>query len=105
VNKKQRLVLAIFVPVIIFFLTLTIAYYIGVTLVSHSGSLIHFSWEDSEDSSEGFYTTKTYNPFNWQKTWYVWMFCIIFCCIFEYKLFADKKRKIIKGIQNEKDKS
>lgn len=90
-NKKQRLVLAIFVPVIIFFLTLTIAYYMGVTYVTHSGSSVRFPWEDSENSSEGFYTTKTYNPFSWQKTWYVWVISSIFCCIFEYRLFADKK--------------
>lgn len=89
-NKKQRLVLAIFVPVIIFFLTLTIAYYMGVTLVSHSGSLIHFPW-DGEDSSEGFYTTITYNPFDWGRTWYIWVLYLTFCCIFEYKLFGNKK--------------
>lgn len=100
VNKKQMLVLAIFVPVIIFFLTLTIAYYMGVMHVTRSGSSVRYPWEDSEDSedsSEGFYTTKTYNPFSWQKTWYVWVISSIFCCIFEYKLFADKKKKDNKG--------
>jgi hypothetical protein len=91
-NKKQRLVLAIFVPVIIFFLTLTIAYYMGVTHEPHSGK-IQYSWGDSEGFS---YTTTTYNPFDWQKTWYVWVISSIFCCIFEYKLFGDKKRKRIK---------
>jgi type II secretory pathway component PulF len=92
-NKKQRLVLAIFVPIIIFFLTLTIAYYMGVTHIPHSGN-IQYTWGDG---ARYFYTTTTYNPFDWQKTWYVWMFCIIFCCIFEYKLFADKKKKDNKG--------
>jgi len=77
-NKNQRLVLAIFVPIIIFFLTITIAYYIGATHVYRAGG----------------YRTTTYDPFDWQKTWYVWVISSIFCCIFEYKLFTDKKREI-----------
>ena len=91
VNKKQKIILAIFVPIIIFFLTLTIAYYMGVTHVTHSGSSVRYPWEDSDDSSEGFYTTITYNPFDWGRTWYIWVLYLTFCCIFEYKLFADNK--------------
>ena len=77
-NKTQRIILAIFIPIIIFFLTITIAYYMGATRVYRAGG----------------YFTATYNPFDWQKTWYVWVISSVFCCIFEYKLFADKKRKI-----------
>jgi len=70
-NKKQRIVLAIFVPIIIFFIALMIANSVGVTRFSKYGTHIH-------------------DPFDWEKTWYVWVFYLIFCCIFEYKLFADK---------------
>ena len=100
-NKKQKLVLAIFVPIIILFITLVIANSVGYT-------------EKTRTLSEGSYLRKYLgettiyregNPFDWGRTWYIWLLSLTFCCIFEYKLFADKKRKIIKGIQNEKDKS
>ena len=84
-NKKQRVILAIFVPVVIFLITLTIANYIGVTRTYHG---VRFPPFPS--------ITKNYNPFDWQKTWYVWVISSIFICVFEYKLFEDKKRKRIK---------
>ena len=31
------------------------------------------------------------NPFDWRRTWYIWVLSLVFCCIFEYKLFANKK--------------
>ena len=31
------------------------------------------------------------NPFDWGRTWYIWVLSLVFCCIFEYKLFANKK--------------
>jgi len=40
------------------------------------------------------HTSYTNNPFDWEKTWYVWVFYLIFVCIFEYKLFGDKKKTI-----------
>jgi hypothetical protein len=40
-----------------------------------------------------YYRTYTHGPFDWEKTWYLWMFYLIFCCIFEYKLFEDKKER------------
>ncbi len=76
-NKNQRLILAIFVPIIVFFITLMIANSVGVTSVYNRGTKPMFS--------------HTYNPFDLEKTWYVWLLFLIFCCIFEYKLFADKK--------------
>ena len=63
-NKIQKIILAIFIPIIVFFTILYIAY-----------------------------ETSPYNPFDWWKTWYIWVLYLIFCCIFEYKLFADKKKK------------
>ena len=36
-NKKQRIILAIFVPVLLFFITLTIAYYVSVKVVITPG--------------------------------------------------------------------
>ncbi len=80
-NKKQKIILAIFVPVIIFFLALTIVHYTGIADEHYTGRL----------RKPGSYTTN-YNPFDWENTWYVWVLYLIFCCIFEYKLFGDKKK-------------
>jgi CDP-diglyceride synthetase len=75
-NKKQRLFLAIFVPVILFFITLIIASYI-------SGNYPYYYIETS-------YLLET---------WYVWLILLIFICIFEYKMFEDKEM-----ISNKKNK-
>ena len=92
-NKNQKIILAIFVPIIVLFIALIIANSVGVTSLTTTEIL-------SED--DPFYellgsisssTSYTYDPFDWQKTWYVWLIFLIFCCIFEYKLFADKKKK------------
>ena len=88
-NKKQKIILAIFVPVIIFFLALTIVHYTGIADEHYTG----------RPRKPGSYTT-TYSPFNWGKTWYIWLFFIIFICVFEYKLFADKKIIINKKKKN-----
>ncbi|MBA7591925.1 hypothetical protein ES708_34096 [subsurface metagenome] len=88
-NKKQKIVLAIFIPIIIFFIAYTIAYYAGTTTI-HTYTT-HFLGRKL--SSPYFSKSYTNDPFDWEKTWYVWMFYLIFCCIFEYKLFADKKIK------------
>ena len=37
------------------------------------------------------------NPFDWEKTWYVWLIYLIFVCIFEFKLFEDKEKIINKN--------
>jgi len=71
-NKKQKIILAIFVPVIIFFLALTIVHYTGIADEHYTG----------RPRKPGSYTT-TYNPFDWGKTWYIWLFIIIFVCVFE----------------------
>ncbi|PKP61337.1 hypothetical protein CVT91_03430 [Candidatus Atribacteria bacterium HGW-Atribacteria-1] len=97
-NKKQRLVLAIFVPIMIFFITLTIANYVGIA-VSHSIEKVSFRTGGPEYTFNT--TSKNYNPFDWQKTWYVWIIFSIFCCIFEYKLFAGKKIIINKKKDND----
>ena len=88
-NKNQKIILAIFIPIIIFCITLTIAYYTGVT-TNYEKVTELFGRKLSKPS---FFSTKTYNPFDWQKTWYVWFLYLIFCFIFEYKLFADKKKE------------
>jgi CDP-diglyceride synthetase len=75
-NKKQKLFLAIFVPVILFFITLIIASYI-------SGNYPYYYIETS-------YLLET---------WYVWLIFLIFICIFEYKMFEDKEM-----ISNKKNK-
>jgi len=86
-NKKQRLILAIFIPIVILFITIGIANSVGYTVrtraVSEGGYLSKYS---SKTYHEG-------NPFDWGRTWYIWVLSLTFCCIFEYKLFADKKIK------------
>lgn len=90
-NKKQRLVLAIFVPIIILFIALIIANIVGVTclttveILSEGDPFYELLGEVSSS------TSCTNDPFDWEKTWYVWLLSLVFCCIFEYKLFADKK--------------
>ena len=64
INQKQKIVLAIFIPIIIFFIALIIANSVGFG-----------------------------DPFNWENIWYIWMLYFIFCGIFEYRLFADKKER------------
>ena len=76
-NKNQKIILAIFVPVIIFLVTLTIAYYLGVEKSLSLGKSLE--WEI------------THNPFDWGKTWYLWLFSLIGIILFEYGLFEDKK--------------
>jgi len=63
-NQKQKIILAIFIPIIISFFTLMIAIIVGFG-----------------------------DPFNWGSTFYVWLIFLIFICIFEYKLFEDRKKK------------
>ncbi len=83
-NKTQKLILAIFVPIIFFFIALVIANSVGVS--SHSYT----------DSSYKHLTTirYTHNPFDWEKTWYVWLVYSASCCLFEFLLFRDKKEKL-----------
>jgi len=79
-NKNQRLVLAIFIPAFLFFITLIIANSVGVTWI---GGL--HQWSPTKKI-----ITHTNNPFDWGKTWYVWVTYFIIIFIFEYKLFSDK---------------
>ena len=82
-NQKQRLVLAIFIPIIILFIALMIANSVGVTRTARTS-------EGRTIKGSIYYT---HNPFDLQKTWYVWFSALAFCGIFEYKLFEDKKKK------------
>ena len=89
-NKKQRLVLAIFIPIIFLFITLVIANSVGYTVINRPTIL-------TGDVFDKYAKPITYyregNPFDWERTWYIWVLSLVFCCIFEYKLFADKKDK------------
>jgi len=99
-NKKQRLILAIFIPVIILFFTLMITANLGYT-----GETRELPENNPESELGKLFGVDIAihlkgNPFDWENTWYVWTLYLIFICIFEYKLFADKK---IKGTKdNEK---
>ena len=124
-NKKQRVILALFVPVLLFFVTLTIAYYASVEVVITPGYTTSVPTSPNMDPESNFakiiklqegrknwqpgdplythhpaVTNKYYNPYDWQKTWYVWLLFLSFCCFFEYKLFEDKE--IISNVKNKK---
>jgi hypothetical protein len=92
-NKKQRLVLAIFVPIIILFITLIIANSVGYTAITRTLSEGNFLRKYGGMYHEG-------NPFDWKRTWYIWFLSLTFCCIFEYRLFGDKKQMLIESIYN-----
>ncbi|GAI50941.1 unnamed protein product [marine sediment metagenome] len=64
-NKTQKLILAIFVPIIIFF----IAIFIVNEAVDYESSIL----------------------FNLGETWYVWLVYSASCCLFEFLLFRDNK--------------
>ena len=88
-NKNQKIVLAIFVPIIIFFIALMIANSVGYTEITRTLS------EDSVWRRYGI-TTRTYhegNPFDWGRTWGVWFVYSASCCLFEFLLFRDKKER------------
>ena len=96
-NKKQKIILAIFIPIIVFFIVLTITYYTGVKVTTHMTGVTYDPMAEGHKfkfyGPVSSYKTHTHNPFDWGKTWYMWFLFLIFCCIFEYKLFADKKIK------------
>jgi len=90
-NKNQKIILSIFIPIILFFIALMIANSLGYT------EIIREVPENMSMFRKYIGTTTTIykgNPFDWEKTWYVWVLYLIFCCIFEYKLFADKKANV-----------
>jgi len=115
-NKKQRVILALFIPILLFFIALTIVYYVSVEVVITPGyttsvptspgmdpesalvKIIKLQ-EERKDWQPGdpLYAhhpaiiNKYYNPYDWQRTWYVWLLFLAFCCFFEYKLFEDKE--------------
>ena len=67
-NNNQKIVLAIFVPIIFFFIALLS----GKMAMSYTRSILY-------DLGE---------------IWYVWY--LVACCLFEFLLFRDKKREIKK---------
>jgi len=64
-NKTQKLILAIFIPIIFFF----IALFIANEAVDYRSSIL----------------------FNLGETWYVWLLYSASCCLFEFLLFRDNK--------------
>ena len=88
-NKNQKIVLAIFVPIIIFFIVLMITNLVGVTHITH---IEKSPFPPHKLTS---FTRTTHNSFDWEKTWYVWLLFLVFCCIFEYKLFRDKEGSLL----------
>ena len=68
-NIIQKIILAIFIPVMLYVISLSISEFI----------VNNFYWPD-----------------DLEKTWPVWLIFLITVCIFEYKLFADKEKKVKK---------
>ena len=108
-NKKQMVILALFVPVLLFFISLIIAYYVSVEVVVTPA---HYSTPPqlkiNKEASPQFQkfvkwlnklpptlipakTVRYSRPIEWQKTWCIWLLFLAFCCFFEYKLFEDKE--------------
>ena len=89
-NRKQRLILAIFVPIIIFFIALMIANSVGYTEITRKvpeGSVFLRKYlGETTIYREG-------NPFDWRRTWGVWLVYSASCCLFEFLLFRDKKER------------
>jgi len=95
-NKNQKIVLAIFVPIIIFFITFMIANLVGVTVIQHTGKAFDLTDGGRMTNIRTIgipHTEYRRDPLDWQKTWGVWLVFLIIICIFEYKLFEDKKKK------------
>ena len=90
-NKNQKIVLAIFVPIIIFFVALMIANSVGYTEITREvpESMVFIRKYIGT-------TTTIYhkgNPFDWGRTWGVWLVYSASCCLFEFLLFRDKNDK------------
>jgi hypothetical protein len=88
-NKNQKIVLAIFVPIIIFFIALMIANSMGYTEITRKtpeGSYFRKYLGETTIYREG-------NPFDWGRTWGVWLVYSASCCLFEFLLFRDKKER------------
>jgi len=71
-----------------------IANSIGIKVITHSDIYYDSTTKTFESKGWGSYKTYTHHPFDLEKTWYVWLLFLIFVCIFEYKLFGDKKIKM-----------
>jgi len=93
-NKNQKIVLAIFVPIIIFFIALVIANSVGYTVI-YRPTILTGDIFDKYAKPISYY--REGNPFDWRRTWCVWLVYSASCCLFEFLLFRDKKREI-KGI-------
>ena len=92
-NKNQKIILTIFISIIIFFIALMIANSVGYTAITKTKELPSIGYLSKYKYSGGTTTIYQGNPFDCGRTWYIWLLALVFCCIFEYKLFADKKKK------------
>ena len=74
-NKIQKIILAIFIPAILYVIALAIAEPItwkpGKFLLRDTGVIFYYGWP-------------------------VWLVFLIIVCIFEYKLFKDKEKRVKK---------
>ena len=70
-NNKQKLVTGIFIPLILFLITITIAEDAGYVPMVGRGE------------------RGVVGAFNWDKTWFIWMSFLFFVGVFEFILFDD----------------
>lgn len=87
INKKQKIFLAIIVPLAIFFIALSIAYNI-------TNEYQHFRPGEgrvTDRFARGDYSIILHKPFDWGQTWHIWICTVVCVFFFEYKLFEDKK--------------
>jgi len=93
-NQKQKIILAIFIPIIVFFIALIIANNLGYIERPITEEEAKAKYSSNPTLRKYVTTIRENNPFNWGKTWFVWMSYLILIFIFEYKLFGDKKKKV-----------
>lgn len=84
-NKTQKLILAIFVPIIFFFIALVFANSVGVTEITRKVP-------ENLTYLRRYLGATTGNPFDWGRTWCVWFVYSASCCLFEFLLFRDNKK-------------
>ena len=67
-NKNQKIVLSIFIPIILFFITLMIANSVGIKVITHSDIYYDSTTKTFESKGWGSYKTYTHHPFDLEKT-------------------------------------
>ncbi len=80
-NKTQKIIISIAVPIVLFIMTLPIAHELSRTFI-YVPSYGEFSFSSNS------YTV--YNYFDFSKNWWAWTLYVVLVFIVEFKLFKNK---------------